>query len=214
MSFVIFLGIFVFSLVFYSFYVSYNFQIFLHKKKLKKILLSEFVDLVKGEFISSAYFSNSHKIVSEKEFRSFSNSHKLSFNKCYNIVKFKTSDAKWELFFHLVKEGLNFEEILSIRCFPNNLKIKSEGNIEKNYSRLNIFTNNRYLTGILENKIVKDYLKWLIRSNGDILLISNNDLHFKVFLGRKNISSSRMLDMIKAIHGVKNNVYKEDNLAY
>lgn len=214
MSLFLFLFIFVFSAVIYVLYFSYNFQTFIHKRNFKSFLINDFIGSVKGNFISSAYFASSHKIASKKEYNSFSIKHKLSFNNCYNIVNFKTVDADWELFFYLVKDGMKFGEILSIRCFPKTLKIKSEGNVEKNYSRLNTFTNNRYLTGVLETKQVNEYLKWLIRQNGDILLISNNNLHFKVFLNSKKISKTRLLDMVKAINGIKNQIYKEDNISY
>lgn len=181
---------------------------------MKSIFLNEFVNSVKGEFFASAHFASSHKLVSNAEFRSFSNTHKLVFSKCFNVVKFKTADANWELFFHLVKEGGKFSEILNVRVFPKHIKIRSEGNVEKNYSRLNIFTNNRYLTSVLESQITNDFLKWLIRHNGDILLISHNNLHFKAFLMAKNLNVSRSMDMVKAMNGIKTEIYKLNTLEY
>jgi len=206
--------ILVLSILIYTFYTNYFFQEYLHKKKIKSQILGDFIDSVKGEYIEKAYFAASHKLVSISQFKSFSNSHKLLFSKCYSIVKFKTQDADWELYFHLVKESGKYSEILNIRVFPKFYKLKSEGNVEKNYSRLNIFTNNRYLTGVLESPEVNDYLKWLIRHNGDILLVSNNNLHFKAFLTNKKLNSNRIMDMIKAINGIKSSVFRKEVIEY
>jgi len=203
-----------FTFIIYLFYNAYFFQLYLHKYRLKSSFVNNFKNSVKGTFHDEGYFAMSHPFVSKEEFKSFSNRHKISFSKCYNMVLFKTSDANWELFFHLIKEGTVYSEIMTIRVFPKYLRIKSEGNIEKNYSRLNIFTNNRYLTSILESHASTDYLKWLIRHNGDILLVSHNNLHFKAFLTDKKLSEQRALDMIKALNGIKDLVYRKDVLEY
>ncbi len=206
--------ILVLGLVGYFFYVSFYFQTILYKLKLKKNFRYEFLAAVKGEFLNDAYFATSHKIVTPREHNTFFQRHKASFSKCHNTIRFKTSDASWELFFHLVKDGQVFNEQMSIRVFPIKNRIKSEGNVEKNYSRLNIFTNNRYLTQILENPENKDYLKWLIRHNEDILLISHNNLHFKAFMDTKKLTVKRTLDMIKAMNVLKNKIYKDDVIEY
>ncbi|MCA9459163.1 MAG: hypothetical protein KC550_01295, partial [Nanoarchaeota archaeon] len=180
------------SFCIYVFYTSYFFQMNIHKKKTKMLFIDKFVESVKGIYISKAYFAVSHRIVHVKSFKSFSNRQKVQFGMCYNVVTFKTPDANWELFFHLVKQStLKYDEILTLRVFPINNRIKSEGNVEKTYSKLNIFTNNRYLTGILESNEVTDLLKWLIRCDEDILLISPNNLHFKAFLKNGKFSSTR-----------------------
>ncbi len=181
--------------------------------RLRKTFLQDFKNNVKGSFYKEALFANSHKIISKKEYESFSHKYKVNFSSCYNIIKFKTQDAEWELFFHLVKENYGFQEILNIRVFPKDIKIKSEGNVEKSYSRLNVFTNNSYLTHILETDGL-DYLKWLIRYNGDILLISPNNLHFKAFNVSKKVSVERIMDMIKSINALKRNIYQKDVIEY
>jgi len=209
----IFIVLFV-SLSIYILFNSYSFQIFLHKRKLKRNFLDNFISKVKGKYYKRGHFAISHHFVSEEKFKTFSNRHKISFSKCYNIITFKTPDANWELFFHLIKEGLSYTEILTIRVFPKHNRIKSEGNVEKNYSRLNIFTNNRYLTQVLESSQSKDYLKWLIRHNGDILLISNNNIHFKAFLNSGVLSVERALDMVKSLNGLKNKIYRENIIEY
>lgn len=179
------------------------------------LFIDKFVESVKGIYISKAYFAVSHRIVHVKSFKSFSNRQKVQFGMCYNVVTFKTPDANWELFFHLVKQStLKYDEILTLRVFPINNRIKSEGNVEKTYSKLNIFTNNRYLTGILESNEVTDLLKWLIRCDEDILLISPNNLHFKAFLKNGKFSSTRAMDMIKAMNSIKNKIYKDNVLEY
>lgn len=212
--FYLLLFVFVFSVFSYLIYNSYYFNIILHKKKLKNSFLTSFCDSVKGTFSESGYFAISHPVVPKNEFSSFSNRHKMSFSKCYSIVKFKTTDANWELFFHLIKEDSKFSEVLTIRVFPKTYRIKSEGNVEKNYSRLNIFTNNRYLTHILEMTETRDSLKWLIRYNGDILLVSGNNLHFKAFLSNGDLSAQRVLDMVKSMNSIKDKIFKKDVLEY
>ena len=214
MSYLILLLILFFSFVLFLLFNAYFFQLFLRKLKLKSSFVKSFKNAVKGTFYDGGFFAMSHPFVTEEQYKSFSNRHKMSFSRCYNIVLFKTPDANWELFFHLVKEGTEYSEILNIRVFPKHLRIKSEGNVEKNYSRLNIFTNNRYLTSVLESQTTNDYLKWLIRHNGDILLISSNNLHFKAFLSDKKLSEQRVLDMVKALNGIKDSIYRDDVLEY
>ena len=206
--------ILVLSIIGYFIYVSFFFQTILYKKKLQKTLKVGLLDAVKGEFIQDGYFATSHRFVTPIEHKTYFQRHRASFSKCHNILRFKTPDANWELFFHLVKDGSVFSEQMSLRVFPIKNRIKSEGNIEKNYSRLNIFTNNRYLTQILEHTETKDYLKWLIRHNEDILLISHNNIHFKAFIDTKKLSVKRTLDMIKAMNVVKSKIFKDDVIEY
>jgi hypothetical protein len=204
----------IFLIIGYFIYVSYSFQSYLFRTTLKKSFIKEFSSSVKGEFMKKGFFATNHKIISENEHKTYLRRHKLSFSPCYNIIRFKTPSAHWELFFHLVKEGQKYSEIMSLRVFPNQYHIRSEGNVEKNYSRLNIFTNNRYLTTILESGETKDYLKWLIRHNEDILLISHNNLHFKAFVDSKKLTVKRVLDMVKSLHVIKNKIYRKDVIEY
>lgn len=197
----------------YFIYHTYIFQFYYHKYRVKRDLIDKFMHTVKGHFVSEAYFGPSHKVISSSEYCSLSNRDKVNFSKCYNIVKFKTMDVYWELYFNLIRDGRSFSEVFNLRAFPHDYKIKSEGNVEKSYSRLNIFTNNRYLTEILEGVSHED-LGWLVRYNGDILLVSYNNLHFKAFLDSNNLSANRTLDMVKAMNNVKSRVYKKDVLEY
>ena len=114
----------------------------------------------------------------------------------------------------MVKEGVRFSEIMNLRVFPKFNLIKSEGNVEKNYSRLNVFTNNRYLTAILETRDVDENLKILLKNNGDILLISHNNLHYKTFMSSQDLTIEKIMDIIKAINHIKNKIYKDDVLEY
>ena len=109
---------------------------------------------------------------------------------------------------------MKFSEIMTFRVFPKHNHIKSEGNIEKNYSKLNIFTNNRYLTKILEKNETDNALNWLIRHNGDILIVFHNNLHFKAFLKGNKLSTKRALEMINALDIIKSEIYKKDVLEY
>jgi len=194
-------------------YNTYFFQFFMHKMKIKKTFLEDFRKSTRGRFIDQAYFAPSHKIISNREFNSFTNKQKMNFSKCYNVITFKTGDVEWELFFHIIKEGLKFTEVLNLRAFPINASIKSEGNVERNYSRVNVFTNNHYLTNVLEVGVNNDVL-WLMRYDGDMLLISCNNLHFKAVVDCKKISLSRAMDMVKALNGIKQGIYRKDIIEY
>jgi hypothetical protein len=176
--------------------------------------MDEFVDKVKGKYIKDGYFSSSHKIISTSEFASYSKKYQHQFSKCYNMVRFQTADSDWELFFYLIREGTKFNEMLTVRAFPKKYRIKSEGNIEKSYGRVNIYTNNRYLTHILEKPETSDFLKWLLRHNNDILLVLHNNLHYKAYIDSHKYTPTRALDMIKAMNVIKNKIYKKDVLEY
>ncbi len=205
--FVVFLGI-------YILYNSFTFQIFIRKVRVKNKVLDEFVSKVRGTYVSSGYFSLSHKIIYEKEYISLSNRVKKEYGNCYNVVKFRTADANWELFFHLLKEGLKFSEIMTVRVFPNDIKIRSEGNIEKIHSRLNIFTNNQYLSRILEDSHMKNHLNFLLQSNGDMGLIAHNNIHFKTFTSGVSVEVNDILEIIKSINYIKNKVYVKGVMEY
>ncbi len=202
------------SFISYFILTNYKIQKYLKAKKIKSFLLNSLIETVKGKYFKKAYFSSSHNLVLPGEYKGYTIKHKSNFSECYNCIKFKTQFARMELFFNLIKEGNQFIEVLNIRLFPYKYRIKSEGNVEKNYSRLNIFTNNKYLTELLEKDYVKDNLNWLIRYNGDILLISHNNLHFKAFLDPKRLSQERVMDMIKAIHNIATIIYRKDNIEY
>ena len=192
---------------------TYFFQFFWRKMRVKKVFLEEFRKTTKGRFVSEAYFAPSHRIVSKREYNTLTNKQKINFSKCYNIVTFRTNDVEWELFFNIIKEGFAFTELMNVRAFPINGLIKSEGNVERNYGRINVLTNNHYLTNILEVG-VNDDVVWLMRYDGDMLFISNNNLHFKAFIDINKVSLNRIMDMIKAINGIKKGIYKKDVIEY
>ena len=206
---VFFLAIF----IAYFLYKSYPFQFFYHKHRIKKLFIKDFKNKVRGRYSAKAYFAPSHKIISNSEYHASTNRQKVNFSECYNVIRFKTVDIDWEIYFNLIRDGSTFTEVFNLRAFSRNYKIKSEGNVEKSYSRINVFTNNSYLTQVLE-KQANDDLKWLVRYNGDILLISHNNLHFKAFLDAKHLSVSRVIDMVKAMNNIKSKVYKKDVIEY
>ncbi len=214
MGFLFWLAISILVFILYTIHTSYSYQVFLHKKKARKIFLFDFAKEVKGEIVDYAFFAPSHKIISKKEYNTRSQRDKVKFSRCYNVVKFQTPDSHWELFFHLIKDGAIYNELLTIRVFPKEHRIKSEGNVEKSYGRINIFTNNRYLTNILEERDSGDYLRWLMRHNSDVLLISHNNLHFKIFIVSHKFTVKRAIDMIKALNILKGKIYREEVLEY
>lgn len=205
---------FIFLVIIYIFYSSYYLQFHLKKRKLKLNLVKEILKNVKGDFYDKGYFAQSHKIIKLEEYRSLSTRHKLPFSMCYNLITFRTADANFEFFFYMVKDGVKFSEIMNLRVFPKYNLIKSEGNVEKNYSRLNTFTNNRYLTAILETPDAENNLKVLLRVNGDILLLSHNNLHYKTFMNSSELNVELLMDMIKSMNHIKNKIYKDNVLEY
>lgn len=210
----ILLTLFLISVIIYVLYTSFWIQILFRKAKYKALVLKKIAKDTNAMYYDTAYFATSHKFITKKEYSAFSGRHKLAFTKCYNALKFKTSDAQWEVFFHLVKEGLTFSEIITIRVFPFRHKIKSEGNIEKTLSRLNIVTNNRYLSELLQNSENKAYLNWLLKKSGEILLVTHNNLHFKAFVDSEKLTSKRVHEMIRAINTLQKRIYKEGVLEY
>ena len=201
---------------FFVFISSYSFQIFFHKFFTKHTFLESFVARVKGEIIPAGFFVISHSIVEPNEYKTLSLRHKTLFSSCYNIVTFKTPDAKWELFFHLVREGLGYNEILTLRCFPHSHKIRSEGNVEKNYSRLNIFTNNRYLTQVLETQEARNLLSSMIENNSDIMHITHNNIHLKIFMDKKTGGPElqKIMNIVRSMNQLKTMIFKEDVIEY
>lgn len=203
------------SLTLYVVYSSYFFQSYVRMKRIEKNFLPNFLSKVKGSHTQKAYFEPFYMAIKKEDFLQLSNSRKANFSKCYNLVTFKTPDANWELFFYVIKEGLIFREVMTIRIFPKNFKIRSEGSIEKNHSRLNILTNNRYLSNILEAMDSRDTLKWILRKHGDTLYVNNRDLTYKISIESKTlISVDRVMDIIKALNITKSKIYKKDTLEY
>lgn len=209
-----FVTIFIIIVIAYFLYLNFDVQVFLHRRKLRSSFIKSFTKEVNGKFYKRAFFAKNHKIVSKKEHNIYYARHKASFNTCYNCVTFKTQDASWELFFYLIKDGPVYSEIMSIRVFPNKVRIKSQGNVERTLSRVNVLTNNRYLTDLLEDEKSQEYLSWLLRKNDDNLLISHNTLHFKSFIKSKKMSVKKTLNSVKAINALKNIIYKKGVIEY
>lgn len=202
------------SIVIYILYTSFWIQVLFRKAKYRTLILKKIAKDTNATYYDTAYFATSHKLITKKEYASFSGRHKFAFTKCYNALRFKTADAQWELFFYLVKEGITFSEIITIRVFPFKNKIKSEGNIEKTFSRLNIVTNNRYLSELLEKEENKVYLNWLLKKSGEILLVTHNNLHFKAFVDSEKLTSKRIHEMVRVINTLQKRIYKEGVLEY
>lgn len=210
----IFFAIFLLALIAFILYTNYDVQIYLHRKSIKSSQLQEFISQVNGKYYKKAYFAKNHKVITDKDHNMYYSRHRLSFSKCYNCVTFKTKDASWELFFSLVKDGAVYSEIMSIRVFPHGNRIRSEGTIEKNFSRIHVLTNSRYLTDLLEEETSQTYLNWLLHKNDDILLVSHNMLQYKTFVDSKELRSKKVLKSLKAIHAIKNIIYRKGVIEY
>lgn len=210
----VFLAIFLLALIAFILYRNYGVQIYLHRKSLNSSQLKNFTSQVNGKFHKNAYFAKNHKVVTDKDRNIYYSRHRLSFSSCYNCVTFKTKDASWEVFFYLVKTGAVYSEIMSIRVFPHGNRIRSEGTIEKNFSRINILTNNRYLTDLLEEENSHSYLNKLLHKNEDILIVSHNMLQFKTFVDSKNSFSKKALKSVQSLHAIKNIIYRKGVIEY
>ena len=92
MGFLTFLIIFLILFVLYLIYSSHFSQILI-RKRIKKDFINRLKRKVKGVYLSNGYFAASHKIITQKEFNSFSNKDKLKYSSCYNVIKFKTEES-------------------------------------------------------------------------------------------------------------------------
>lgn len=203
------------SLVLYIIFTSYTFQVFLHKSKYKKKFLNEFAPKVKGKYYEEAFYSETGPIILRYEFKGLPKREQVNLFKCYNVVTFRTPDANWELFFSLVKEGIFFKEVMMVRVFPLQKRIRSEASIEKTHSLVNVLANNRYLSEVLEDAELKDTFKWLLRKNRDMLHIMHNNMNYKIMIGEgKKITVSRLLDIVRSLHTIKNRIYRREVLEY
>lgn len=215
MEFIVLLAILFFSTSFYMFLTSYRFQIFWRKTKTKKVLIDAILPRVKGKYMAEGHFASSHKVLSKYEYNKLRHSGKLNFSRCYNVITFKTKDSDWEMFFYLVKEGMKFNEVLAIRAFPREVKIKSQATIEKTKDRVNVLANNKYLAQILESYESKELLRWMLNKEGDNFFVYNNNIFYKsIQHGNEIIAVDRALEIIKAAHNLKNRIYKKGILEY
>lgn len=215
MEFWVLLIIFALSFFTYQFVTSYRFQVLLSKRRIKAQFLGKFIPQVKGVFFDEAYYSSSHKIVTPKEFQNMTPNNRAQFSKCFSAVTFKTTESSWELYFYLVKDGIKYTEVLVLRTFPKDLKIRSEGFAERAHSRVNVLTNNRYLTQILEGAEVKELLRWVLRHTGDSLYVNHNNISFRAVQTKtQRVSADRAMEVVKGIHNIKNRIYKKGILEY
>lgn len=213
----ILLGIFFVSLLTFIVMTSYPVQIELHRVSARRHCVYGFRQQVKGRYRSSGYFGISHRIISPKQFKNLSRRHRSNFYHCYNIVTFKTAEADWEVFFYLIREGVHYSENMGIRCFPRHqVMIKSEGNAERVRGGINVFSNNRYLAEVLEEKDNRELLDTLLRHEYDMLQVLPNNLYSKSFLDkrRQTMSAQRMLEMIRNMDRIRSNVYRKEVIEY
>jgi len=214
MVFLVLLGTFIILFILYLVYSSYFFQLILFKH-LNKDLVEDIILNVGGNILNEGYFSSHNHVLDIKNFNKLLKSEKLKYDFCYNIIRFNTENASWEIFFHLVKINNKYSQIMSIRTFSKFNHIKSEGNIDMNHSRLNILTNNRYFSELLERGQVNHILCEIISKNLDTMVINYNSIHFKTILDDENIFDiDRIITLIDYIKLIKNNVYKPGVLEY
>ena len=209
MFFILLIVIFVFLILFNS----YFFQLFIKKYSSKKFFVENFKESVKGKFYSQGYYNTNFEFLSSYEYNKLKKRSKIDYAKCYNVVSFKTTDSIWELFFILERDGIDFKEKLIIRSFPSNMRIKSEGTIERSISRLNIYSNNRYLSGVIESSELSGLFDSILNKNSDNIHIYNNNLTCSL-LYSKDISVDFILDVIHKLNIAKNRIYKRGIMEY
>ena len=210
----ILLGIVVVAAIAYFLFINFNFQIFLHQKKISSAFLKEFTKKVNGTYYKKAYFAKEHKIVSPKEYNSFNSRHKSSFSHCYNCITFSTQETHWELFFTLIKDNSVFSEIMYLRAFPKKVKLRSQANVERTFSRISVLANNKYLNDILDSSQVQEYISWLLQKDGEVLIVSQNALYFKSLVESRKMSVDKTMNSVKAMNAIKDRVYRKGILEY
>ena len=204
--------LFLLLIVLFSLSQSQWFILFVRKKFGHSKIIYEIKEQVKGRVVKEGYFSQNQEILTPAAFKNLRISDQKKYTKCYNILKFKTDNSNWELFFYIVKDGFSYSEILTIRAFPQYKIITQEASIERVNGHISIFSSSRFLSEILEEKSTINAFEWIIRTNTDSFLIQNNNLAFKIFCSDKTIQQKKILDYIKVINHVKNKVFKKDNL--
>jgi hypothetical protein len=195
-------------------YNSYFFQSLLKQFISKNKFSNEFKERVKGKYYSKGHYNADFEFLSSRDYIQLKRRNKVEYRSCYNAVSFKTVDSVWELFFVLERDGIRYKEKLILRCFPYNMRIKSEGTAEKSLSRLHVFSNNRYLSGIIEGAELSEIFESILKYNGDIIHIYNNNLSCKLNFNYKEISVDDVMSMINKIHTVKNKVYRRGIMEY
>lgn len=88
--------------------------------------------------------------------------------------------------------------------------------LKKNYSRLNIFTNNRYLTQVLETQEARNLLSSMIENNSDIMHITHNNIHLKIFMDKKTGGPElqKIMNIVRSMNQLKTMIFKEDVIEY
>ena len=202
-----------FVLLVSSFYIAQSYLLFLWysqffgNKKFFKLLNEQ----LKGNFETKGYFAQGHQVISPLSFNNLRNSDRANFSFCYNIIKFKTKNCKWEIFSYIIREGFTHNEIVCIRCFPNKI-ISQEASVERVRSHISIFSSNRFLSEILEQKYLISGFEWLIRKDSDSFLIHNNSIVFKMFSDDKMMKVDKMMRILKVLQTVKKEVFDRDTL--
>lgn len=168
---------------------------------------------LKGNYQSKGYFAHNHEIISKLAYKNLPSRDKINFSNCYDIVKFKTQGCNWEIFSYLIKEGFVYTEVVMVRCFPNK-RITQEASVERVRSHISIFSSNRYLAEVLEDKHLVSGFEWLIRKDSDSLLIQNNCIIFKMFSDEKMMKEDKITNILKVIQRVKKEVYDKDTLTF
>lgn len=206
----------IFVLLLSSFFIaqSYFFFYLYHKYFGYSNLLKKLSTQINATFIKSGYYAQSHQIITPQAHKNLRNSDKLKFTQCYNIIKFKTKTSQWEIFLYLVKEGFSYNEMLIIRCFPNNKILSNEANIERIRGHISIFSSNRYLAEVLQKQHITTAFEWLIRYDSDSFLIQHNNLMFKGFCQEKMMQTEQILKFLKVIESIKKEVYDKSTLKY
>lgn len=197
----------------YLFYNSYYFQVLLRKHRSKNNFVNEFRERVKGKFYGKGYFNTHSEFITSGEYVSLKKRSKVDYRSCYNAVSFRTPDADWEMFFVLERDGIKYREQVILRAFPHHMRIKSEGTAEKSLSRLSVYSNNKYLSGIIESSDMHDMFHTILKENGDIMHIYHNNLYTNLIVN-PHVTVDFAMEVIKDMNIIKNKVYRRGIMEY
>ena len=207
MIFWILITIFLISFITFILYNSHNFQILIRNKLKNKLIYKQLLIQTQGKYLKFGYFSPKHKIISKSEYTKLLKRQKINLTPCHSILTFKTLDADWELFFTLIKESGQFKEYLIIKCYTNNIRIKSKVAVERIHSKLEIYSNNQSLMKILNKITTQNILSSILPINEETLTLTTKSLQYKGIITKNNLSKTNILHKITHINEIKDLIY-------
>ena len=197
----------------YILFNSYFVQVRFRKYISRKSFVLDFRDRVKGRFHSEGHYNIHSDFLTSVEYKKLKRRTRVDYRSCYDAILFKTQDADWELFFVLERHGIKYKERVILRAFPYHLRIKSEGTVERSMSQLNMYSNNRYLSGVIEGPEMNGLFHDILKVHSDILHIYENNLFCNLKF-RDDLTVDFLMEVVSKMHVIRNKVYRKGIMEY